>query len=209
MIKNHGARHFLLFFVLAIVLFPGNARSEDYVNEEWGLTVATPQGALECKPKPQRDDEGNEFFEHDHGPLYFLDGSPNHKCSDETLSPSISIFAFYDTSEGREDLPKFVRKWCHLEPHATCSAGPKGLKFGPLESRSIFIAHPVTSDRKPIHGWVDIEVYAQGEKTTDEDGFIGNINYIATLRTKPEFLKRDLPKFREFLSQIKVVTPQP
>jgi hypothetical protein len=131
--------------VLAALLNAKTDKPEIFRNEEFGITLPIPDGALLC-PVPEN--------EHNHGPVMLLGTSVPKGCSDLEQSRSIDVFASFNAIEDTKTLAKFLKAECTEVFKRTCLPAPARLGINGMRSADGRVNH---SD-----GWIDIIVVTQG-----------------------------------------------
>ena len=163
-----------------------------YRNEEFGITVPVPKGALLCAYPDQ----------HDHGPVFLLATADAKRCQDEIESHRyIDIFASYQVDDETKRLDGFLKEQCIGVAGGPCRQPPRGLRVPGLRSEA---ARVNRSD-----GWLYILVVTQAGKPDPAfDPTVPSINYDMSLHTRPENLAEDLRVFRAVLRTIQL-SPAP
>jgi hypothetical protein len=179
---------FFSFFITAVVLSPTTAGPRVYRNEEFGITLPMPEGALLC-PTPVN--------EHDHGPVMLLGPARANGCGAVESSRSIWIFAGYNAADVTKKLQDFL-KW---ECRGPCGPPPRRLHVTGLPSAAARVSRS--------NGWIDIIVVTQaGKPDPTFDPSVPLINYDLKLHTRPENLKEDLRVFRTILETVRLSPAQ-
>ena len=175
--------------VLTLTLLgAATTNSEIYRNEEFGITLPIPKGALRC-PIPED--------EHDHGPVFLLETADTKGCRDAQHSRYIDVFAGYNATDETKTLQGFLKWECANFAKQLCRPAPRGLHVTGLPSAA---AQVNRSD-----GWIDIIVLTQaGKPDPDFDPSAPLINYNLTLQTRARYLDRDLRTFRAILRTIRL-----
>jgi hypothetical protein len=177
--------------MVVVLLSAATKEPQVYRNEEFGIMLPVPYGALLC---PTPDDE------HDHGPTVLLGTNVVKKnaCSDMAHSRSIDIFAGYNAADATKKLQDYFKSECTTETVKTrCRPAPSNLQIDRLPSMS---GRMNLSD-----GWIDIIVVTQaGKPDPDFDASVPSVNYDLRLHTTTKHLKDDLPIFRKVLETVKL-----
>ena len=178
---------------IAVVCFlSASARQDTYRNQEYGITMPTPVGALLCLPP------GNE---HDHGPVFLLGNRNPSECrNSDNRGRYIDIFASGNAVVRTKTLDGFLKYWACNGQRSPCTSAPGDLKISGLSSLAARVNHP--------SGWIDISVVTQAGKPDPAfDPTVPSINYILGLHTNQEHYDEDLRVFRQMLKTIKLSPP--
>ena len=174
------------------LLFATKTGPELYRNEEFGIAVSAPTGALLC---PTLENE------HDHGPIFILGPAQAKACDDVEGNRTIVVFAGYNAAEVSKRLDDFLKWICANVANGHCRPAPSGLQITGLPSKAARVNH---SD-----GWIDIIVVTQaGKPDPNFDASVPLINYDLRLHTKARFLDEDLRIFRAVLATIRLSPDQ-
>ncbi|HKV49328.1 MAG TPA: hypothetical protein VJN69_14640 [Candidatus Acidoferrales bacterium] len=158
-----------------------------YQNEEFGITLKVPQGALLCKQPAD---------EHDHGSSMLLGAYDVQGCGDLENSRSIWIFGSYNINDEAKSLRNFLRWLCFEEQGRGCDPAPPGLRVTGLPSMAGEASHA---------GWIDIIVGTKAGKPDPKfDPSVPSMNYSITLHTREKYLTSDLRIFRAVLGAIRI-----
>lgn len=178
--------------VLGALLNAKTDKSVIFRNEEFGITLPIPDGALLC-PVPEN--------EHIHGPVMLLGTSVAKGCSDLEQSRSIDVFASFNKIEDTKTLAKFLKSQCTGVFKGKCLPAPPHLGIEGMRSAAGRVNH---SD-----GWIDILVVTQaGKPDLLFDASVPSINYDLHLHTNREHLENDLRVFRSVLETIRLSPAQ-
>lgn len=181
-----------VFIVLAALAFgTAGAANTVYRNEEFGITLKVPTGALLCV---QQADE------HDHGPSMLLGAHDLKGCADLENRRSIWVFGSYNVDSELRTLGSFLNWICSDEQGHGCGAAPAGLKVDGLPSLAGETRH---------QGWLNIIVATEAGKPDPRfDPKIPLMNYTIQLHTKQEYMAEDLPVFRALVRTIRIAPKQ-
>jgi len=181
----------LTFLVVAVLLSAAPAKRGVYRNEEFGITVPVPKGALLC---PTPDDQ------HDHGPAFLFATGGARGCRDLDHARSVDVFASYNAAEVTKKLHDFLKWECANVAKGPCRPAPGGLQVAGLPSEAARVDAP--------DGWVYIIVVTQAGKPDPAfDPSVPSVNYDLSLHTRPQNLEEDLRVFRRILQTIRLSPP--
>src|SRR5208283_2383035 len=119
----------------------GSVVKKLFRDEEFGIAVSAPTGALLC---PTLENE------HDHGPIFILGPAQAKACDDVEGNRTIVVFAGYNAAEVSKRLDDFLKWICANVANGRCRPAPSGLQITGLPSKAARVNH---SD-----GWIDIIV---------------------------------------------------
>lgn len=174
--------------IVAALVSASTDKPQIFRNEEFGITLRVPDGALLC-PIP----EG----EHIHGPVMLLGTSVAKGCSSLERSRYIDVFAGYNASDDTKKLRDFLKWQCD----GPCRPAPTGLRVTGLPSASGRVNRS--------GGWIDIIVVTQAGKPDPAfDPSVPLINYDLTLHTTVRSLEADLRTFRVVLRTVRLSPAQ-
>jgi len=157
-----------------------------YRNEEFGISVPIPTGAILC---PVSGDQ------HDHGPVFLLGDRSVKRCQDSERGRSVVVFAGYNAAEATKRLHEFLEWECLHVSKGPCTPARGGLAVVGRPSEAATVNRP--------DGWTDIIVVTQaGKPDPDFDASVPSINYELRLHTRTDHLEEDLHMFRTVLSTI-------
>lgn len=181
-----------LILAVALLWTTASPKPPAYRNEEFGITVPVPDGALLCVYADQ----------HDHGPLMLLGTSdPAHCRNDIEHNRYIDIFASYLTDDTKR-LDSFLRSECEGIAGAPCGPPPSGLHITGLRSRAARVNRP--------DGWIYVLVVTQAGKPDPAfDPRVPSVNYDVSLHTTTEHFQEDLQRFRALLQTVRLSPPPP
>jgi hypothetical protein len=157
-----------------------------YSNPEFGIRLAVPSEGLLC-PSPKD--------EHDHGFGILLGGGNVKACHDNAHQRSVWLFAFFDALDDTRRLPGLLSMGCDAAG-GPCQPGPADLQIAGLTSATGRVNLP--------DGWIVVIVATQAGVPSTFDPNEPSVNYLFSLRTRPEQLEQDLKTFRTILRTIKL-----
>lgn len=162
------------------------ARPKIYSNSEFGINLPIPSEGLLCSsPKD----------EHNHGFGILLGGGSAEACHEDAHHRSVFLFAFFNALDNTKHLPGLLSMGCD-GAGGRCQPGPAGLHVTGLAS--------VTGRVNLPHGWIVVIVATQAGVPTAFDPNEPSVNYLFSLRTRPEHLDEDLKVFRTILQTVKL-----
>ena len=178
----------LIFSVAVALLVTATVRAEVYRNQEFGITITVPEGAVLC-PVPKE--------QHDHGPLFLLGTSHLGGCTDSERNRLIVVFAGYNAADVTKKLHDFMKWQCINIAEDMCGVAPSDLRITGLPSEAARVDRP--------NRWIDIIVVTQaGTPDPSFDSSVPSINYTLRLHTRAEYLEEDLYTFRIILNTIRL-----
>jgi len=176
------ARVLGLLIVASLSAAP-NPQSQIYRNQEFGIAVPVPNGALLCAYPGK----------HDHGPTFLLGLATAERCRDIQRDRYVTIFASYNAADVTKKLHDFL-KW---ECETPCGRPPGSLLIAGLPTEAARVNRP--------GGWLDVIVVTQAGKPDPAfDPSAPLINYDLRLHTQTRYLDEDLQTFRAVLRTVRL-----
>ena len=176
------ARVLGLLIVASLSAAP-NPQSQIYRNQEFGIAVPVPNGALLCAYPGK----------HDHGPTFLLGLAAAERCRDIQRDRYVTIFASYNAADVTKKLHDFL-KW---ECETPCGRPPGSLLIAGLPTEAARVSRP--------GGWLDVVVVTQAGKPDPAlDPSAALINYDLRLHTQTRYLDEDLQTFRAVLRTVRL-----
>ena len=160
-----------------------------YRNQEFGITLPIPQGALACF---------HPSGEHDDGVLLLLGTADPNSCHDLDHSHQryIGVFGSYQAGDTNK-LGDLLKRDCD-EP---CEPAPEDLRIPGVRTEAGKSAYP--------DGSIGIIVVTQAGKPDPAfDPTVPSVNYDLSLHTGPQNLDEDLRTFRLVLRTIRLSPAQ-
>ena len=170
--------------LLAVCASAAHAKSIQYRNEEFGFTVQIPSEYKVCTALSG---------DHPHGFYYNL--STSIGCSRSPAKSRVSTISIYASYNVLNDslvgsAPSGCRKYAF-----------DGI---PKQPGRLFAGNAYSCIVRNSDGSVNLNVVMQKRiKSSDADPDVNSINYLASLHSYPQNLRRDSAKFAEFLSSVK------
>lgn len=161
------------------------AASKIYSNPEFGIRLPVPRDAYLCPSHRERD----------HGFGVLLGGSNAAACHEDAHHRSIWLFAFFNVLDDTKHLPSLLNMGC-AAAGGRCERGPANLQITDLASVAGRVNLP--------DGWIVIVVATQAGAPDAFDPNEPSVNYLFSLRTRPEYLDHDLRAFQTILQTVKL-----
>ena len=159
-----------------------------YRNEEYGIAVAVPAGALLC-PVPAE--------QHDHGPVFLIGTTDTVGCSEFEHKRTVVIFAGSNAVNATKRLHEFLKWECRNVANGPCGTAPQGVHIPGRPSEAAQVDHS--------SGWIDVIVVTQGGAPDSAfDATVPSINYELRLHTTRTHLHEDMRVFRKVLDTIQL-----
>ncbi|MGB0036010.1 MAG: hypothetical protein WBP79_11105 [Candidatus Acidiferrales bacterium] len=178
--------------VLAALLSAATDKPPIYRNEEFGITLPVPDGALLC-PNPDG--------EHDHGPVMVLNRFEAKGCNDAEGGRIIEVFASFNAMQATKTLNKLLQSQCIDIAKGKCQSAPPQMTLKGLPSMSARVNR--------TDGWIDIFVVTHAGKPDPAfDASVPSVNFVLWLHTRPEHMEKDLRVFRIVLETIRLSPAQ-
>lgn len=184
-------KHFRTVGVLFILCAVGSAgsRREVYRNQDFGITLPIPPGALLC---PVPDDARGI----DHGPQLLLGSSDVSLCRKYSGKRYIQLFASYK-AEATKLLHDSLEDSCNFRINKPCSPAPQDLYIPRMKTDSGKVAIP--------DGTIEVYVVTEaGKPNPDFDPTVPPFDYQFSLHTNGDHLEEDLVIFRRVLRTTKI-----
>lgn len=162
------------------------AGPKEYNNPEFGIRLAVPSEGSLCSTSSD---------EHDHGFGILLGGGSAKDCHDDVRHRSIWLFAFFNVLDDTKRLPGLLKMGCEVAG-GRCQPGPTDLHVASLAS--------VTGMVKLPDGWVVIIFATQAGAPDTFEPSEPSVDYLFSLRTRPEYMDQDLHVFRKLLQAVRL-----
>ncbi|MFZ0883125.1 MAG: hypothetical protein WAN14_06975 [Candidatus Acidiferrales bacterium] len=184
--------HVLITLITLLVWGGAAAGPQVYRNEEFGIRLPIPKAVLYCVPPED---------EHDHGPVFLLQGTKSQACDELSYKRYIAIFAGYNAVDTTKRLGDYLTSECTGIGRGPCRPAPRDLQIAGMRSKAGRVNR--------ADGWIDIFVVTQAGKPDPQfDASVPSVNYDLSLHTTRRHLDEDLRTFREMLATVRLSPPE-